>query len=152
MITKNKIILIGLAVLISSSLYLINRNHHSESPSNIKYFSSDDQKVLQAKDEAQKQIDTLISIVKDNKCNVSYDCAVKKDFVENGKHEHMWIEVREFKDGVFYGILDDTPEVVSNIKYHDSTSANQLEVEDWSLHNRSNNTFQGNFLLNLIKH
>jgi uncharacterized protein YegJ (DUF2314 family) len=148
---KNKKILFFCLISIIAILVVSYANKKHENPSNIKSFSKDDPRVIEAKNEAQNQINTFISIVKDGKCNTSYDCSVKRDFVQNNQHEHMWIIVYSYNNGVFYGTLDDTPEFVTNIKYQDPSSAKQDEVEDWLLHKKADNTFEGAFLIKLIK-
>jgi len=77
--------------------------------------------------------------------------AVKTKFTENGKSEHMWVHVNEFKDDYFLGKLVNKPSTMRLIKYGDTTKVHKDDVEDWLLQDFLTNTHVGKFSSEYIR-
>ncbi len=67
--------------------------------------------------------------------------AVKKKFIDKEKVEHMWVHVDSYKEGKFFGTLDNTPIDVKNIKNGDPVVVTMDEVEDWVIVSMKNDVF-----------
>ncbi len=67
--------------------------------------------------------------------------AVKKAFVDKSQKEHMWVSVTNYKDGQFYGVLDNEPIQVKNVRIGDSLTVNNEDVEDWAITSENAGTF-----------
>ena len=112
---------------------------------------------LQAfREEAQKGLTYLIEFMGDHeKDDELFRYAVKTNFIEHGKSEHMWVQVNEFKDGQFLGRLANEPASMKLIKYGEPVKVFGDDVEDWILEDFLTNTkvghFSGNYLRNANK-
>lgn len=57
--------------------------------------------------------------------------AVKMQFEDNGEFELMWINDVSFDGAQFSGVLDSSPQVVTNVKRGDRGTVARDEVRDW---------------------
>src|SRR3990167_6264403 len=90
-----------------------------------------EKELREAKEKAQEGIDYFIDHLKKFAVTEGWMFSVKRDFVENGEHEHMWVEVDTYLDGKFYGRLDNVPETVKESRIETPTSVKKEEIEDW---------------------
>lgn len=106
----------------------------------------DDKVFLALKDTAQKHLQVFINdLNKHGKDGKNYRFGIKSDFVQNGKHEHMWSRIYEYKNGVFKGVFIDSAFTVKNIKMGDKVAINRTAIEDWAIDNLINGETLGNF-------
>lgn len=148
-ISLSKRSLTWLVIIISILLtvsYLYNKNTNT----NFVYLEADDPKIIQAKQQALNEIPYFINVLIENSGSSNHDYSIKTDFVENGEREHMWVEVESYKDGYFYGKLGSEPQIVKEFKFHQSVKVKREDVEDWLLHNKTTNTFEGGFSIKAL--
>jgi hypothetical protein len=56
---------------------------------------------------------------------------VKRAFEQDGRVEHMWVEVKKITDdGVLCGVLDNDPVVVNDVKCGDTVKVELCEIEE----------------------
>jgi uncharacterized protein YegJ (DUF2314 family) len=97
----------------------------------------DDSTFLALKDTAQKHLNIFIdSVSAHGKDTANYRFAIKSDFVEKNKHEHMWSGISGYFKGDFKGIFIDSALEIKKIKTGDKVTINQLDVEDWVIINK----------------
>lgn len=71
--------------------------------------------------------------------------AVKEPISDNGKVEHFWLINVTYKDGVFEGVIDNEPGIVSNVKIGDKRSLKKEEISDWMF--LRNGKIHGNYTM-----
>jgi len=114
--------------------------------------SADDASLMAYKDKAQKELQYLIDFMSDHeKDDELFRYAVKADFVEDGHSEHMWVQVNEFKDGHFLGLLANEPNTIKSIKYRDKLTVKRDDVEDWILQDFLTHTKVGGYSSEYIR-
>jgi len=96
----------------------------------------------EAQDGIQYLIDFMGSHAKDDEL---FKYAVKTGFSENGKSEHMWVQVNEYKKGIFYGKLVNNPNTMKLLKYGDPVTVRREDVDDWILKDDLTGTKVGGF-------
>jgi uncharacterized protein YegJ (DUF2314 family) len=94
------------------------------------------------KDTAQKNIPRFIAAL--NKNLRGYRFLIKSEFTENGKHEHLWSQVKLYSNGIFKGIFIDSPFDLHNIKTGDKIAIKKSAVEDWAVFDRKGIRVDGN--------
>jgi len=95
------------------------------------------------KDTAQKNIPRFIAAL--SKSPRGYRFLIKSEFTENGKHEHLWSQVKVYSDGIFKGIFIDSPFDLHNIKTGDKIAIKKSAVEDWAVFDRKGIRVDGNY-------
>jgi uncharacterized protein YegJ (DUF2314 family) len=114
--------------------------------------SEDDISLKAFKERAQEGLQYLIDFMEAHeKDDELFKYAVKADFIEDGKSEHMWVQVNEFKDGQFLGKLANTPNTIKALKYGDRVDVKREDVEDWILRDDLTNTKVGGFSSEYIR-
>jgi uncharacterized protein YegJ (DUF2314 family) len=69
--------------------------------------------------------------------------SLKFPLTQNGKTEHIWMQVFVYKDGVFTGLLANTPVEGNAYKMGDRMDIKQADVEDWMV--RSEKAIYGGY-------
>jgi len=118
---------------------------------NIKYLSKDNPGVLDAKKQAQTEMGWFIANWQNYSNDSHYIFSIKNNFYDGNEYEHMWVTVTDYKDGIFYGKLDNDPFVVKNLKYNDTVSVKKENVEDWIMYNGYLDKATGGFSINSLK-
>mgnify|MGYP001573294845 CR=1 FL=1 len=98
---------------------------------NLVFIKEDDKRLKLAKKQALKDIDYFIDHLKEFSNEPKWTFSVKKHFVKNNKHEHMWVEIYSYKNGVFYGKIGNDPAVIKGLKYGEPVKVKKAEVDDW---------------------
>lgn len=117
----------------------------SKSNDPVFYAEADDPELLQARDEALKSLDYFISSFSEHCSDSILNYCVKADFVDNGQHEHMWIDLEKIENDQFIGYLDNEPQMVKHVNYGDSISINKGQIEDWLIVDSRTNQYEGGF-------
>jgi len=117
---------------------------------NIEYKSvklvAGDKVFLALKDTAQKHLQTFITGVNAHGLDLkNYRFDVKSDFVQNGRHEHMWSTIYEYKNGNFKGVFIDSAFTVKKMKMGQKVIINRSAIEDWSIENINTGKIIGQF-------
>ncbi len=90
--------------------------------------------------EAQENIEVFLNSV-DKLSSDLKTHAIKKEFIDKGEKEHMWVSVTSYKDDKFTGVLGNEPIWVKNISIGDSVVVNKKDVEDWTIASEKNGQF-----------
>jgi len=85
----------------------------------------------EAKNKAQDEIGYFIEHLKRFSSDEAWEFSVKSDFTQEGKHEHMWVNVESYENGLFKGKLGNDPNTIKGLKLGDSISVKKEDVEDW---------------------
>jgi len=117
----------------------------SKSYDPIVYAEADDPELLQARNEAIKSLDYFIDSFSKHQNDTIFNFSVKADFVDNGQHEHMWVDVEKIENDQFIGYLGNEPQIVKNLKYRDLVSINKSQIEDWLIVDSRTNQYEGGF-------
>ena len=123
------------------------KNTSGESKDKIASMPANDGMLLSYQEKAQEELPYLIEFMETHKDLDAklFRYAVKSNFKEEDKSEHMWAQVYEFKDGYFIGKLANEPASLKLIKYADDVKVDQAEVEDWILEDFLTHTKVGGF-------
>ena len=139
-----KIKLFILALVISCFFISCNgQSKKSEVP--VVYAEANDPELEKAKQEALSTLNQFISSFEKYSKTTKYQYFLKTDFVDNGSHEHMWISINKIDKGTFYGVLDNDPEIVKNIKAEDTVQITKEQIEDWLILNNKTNEMEGGY-------
>lgn len=95
--------------------------------------ADNDPRLMKAKEQALNNLDFFIEMLANHGLDTTYMFSVKADFEENGKHEHMWVETNSYRNGNFYGILGNMPQMITTYKFGDSVTIRREAVEDWMI-------------------
>ena len=107
---------------------------------------TDDSEFLALKDTAQHHLSMFVdSLAQHGEDIQNYRFAAKSDYVEHGKHEHMWSQITGYKNGRFFGVFVDSAFVLKNIKKGDQVSIAAKDIEDWSIYNYQTRHATGDF-------
>ena len=55
---------------------------------------------------------------------------IKKEFKDKKLTEHMWVKISNIKGKIFHGTLDNTPILLTNVKYKDEIKFKREDIED----------------------
>ena len=105
----------------------------------------DNEKIMLAVNEAQENLDVFITEIQKHSKDTNYWFSAKKQFDSPEKIEHFWLEIKEFKNNVFTGILLDEPRWTKDVKAGDTIFIRKKDIEDWFISNESLDIEKGNF-------
>ncbi len=142
---------IGVGCLLLLSSFVTARWSMVAVPDNIVRLEQDDPRFLRAQEEARKEISTFISQWENRASTPGHSFGIKRDFVEEFTHEHMWFAVEKIDQGVFIGTFEDYPLDISNIVFGDPVQATMDEVEDWAIWNAEGELIEGGFLSRYVE-
>jgi uncharacterized protein YegJ (DUF2314 family) len=118
----------------------------AESSHVIVGLSADDPVLHACKEKAQEELPYLVNFMETHERDETlFRYAVKANFIEEGKSEHMWVQVSDFKNGCFIGRLANEPATVTLLKYGDPVKVLRDNVEDWILEDFLTHTKVGGF-------
>ncbi len=89
--------------------------------------SSEDQEMNAAIARARNEVDDFIKIVQAGK----YQVSVKVPIADGDKVEHFWLKDVTYQDGSFNGIIDNDPEIVTNIAIGRKVNVRKEAISDW---------------------
>jgi uncharacterized protein YegJ (DUF2314 family) len=122
------------------------RKKTAKSEHHVVSLPSDDEVLEASKKEAQEGLDYLIESIQNNEKNEElFRYAIKANFIDNDDAEHMWVQVNDFRDGLFIGRLANEPKTIKFLKYGDYVNVLPENVEDWILEDFMTNTKVGHF-------
>jgi len=123
-----------------------------ESGHKIVSLSANDAVLQTYQEKAQDELPYLIDFMNNNERDEElFRYAIKVNFREGEKSEHMWVQVDDFKDDYFFGRLANEPETIQLVKYGQNVKVFREDVEDWILEDFLTNTKVGNFASVYIK-
>jgi uncharacterized protein YegJ (DUF2314 family) len=91
---------------------------------------------------AQAEVDNFIAILDKRQ---GYDFSVKAPITDKGQTEHFWMGDVTYDNGVFEGIIDNEPAVVSNVKLGQKWKIKKADISDWSF--KRNGKIHGNYTM-----
>jgi len=119
--------------------------HSSKSNDPIVYAQADDPELEQARNEATNSLDYFIKSFSDHKSDSIFSYSLKADFVDNGQHEFMWIDLEKIENEQFIGYLGNEPQIIKNVKYGEMITIDKSQIEDWIIVDSRTNTWEGGF-------
>ncbi len=90
----------------------------------------DDPKMNEAMAKARTTVDTFLTALKAPTRNQTM-FAVKVHFKDGSQNEHMWISKVTFDGTKFHGMIDNSPQMVKNVKAGQKVSVAKGEISDW---------------------
>lgn len=98
---------------------------------NVVYVEGDDPEMQAAMAEAKRTVDEFIGHW--NKRSPDKEMfAVKKPYpTRGGSLEHIWIDVTDYRDGVFFGTIANEPMDIEGISLGSQASVPKTEISDW---------------------
>ncbi len=98
---------------------------------NLLWVKKEAKVIKEARKEAQKDIGYFIDNLTKFVNSPNWIFSIKKHFVNDNQHEHMWIAVKSYKNGIFYGTLNNKPLIIKSMKFGDNLEIPKKEVDDW---------------------
>lgn len=77
----------------------------------------------------------------------SFSLKVRYD-APDGYGEHIWLNEVSLKDGVYTGIVNNEPNVITQVKFGDTVTVNPDDISDWMY--LANNKLRGGYTLRAI--
>ncbi len=115
--------------------------------SNIHMVDGDDKAMNIAIETAKEKFDDFDRAFKSNKYDTS-TFAIKLKFpIEKGATgEHIWLSYLTFKNGFYYGIIDNVPEFTTKIKEGQEIKVSKDKISDW-MYSDNNGILKGGFTI-----
>lgn len=132
-INRNTIILSSLfSIILISCGSNITENELPEdlNPDEVRLLDADDERVVEAYEQAQRELDAMESYIKSN-ADGNYLIYVKAKFTERDQVEHMWGSILGMTDDTYSIRLDNEPVYLNLVKYGDTLTISKTEVEDF---------------------
>lgn len=145
-LSKRQIFIIVIVVLILGRIFgrdLISPQVPQNEAQNVRTVSDGSKQEIclnNATKEAQENIGVFLNSVEKLSSNLKTH-SVKKEFVDRGEKEHMWVSVVSYKDDKFIGVLNNEPVWVKNIRIGDVVAVNKGDVEDWNIASEKDGQF-----------
>ena len=137
---------IATVVLITVVFYFFTRFN------NFVFLRADDPEFLEAVQVAQESFPTFEkSFLEYGKTEVlqeEFNYYVKASFTEGEQVEHMWIAVTNINNQIITGLVNNEPQIVTNVLLGDVVTISTDDVEDWGYIDPEGNT-HGFFLYGL---
>lgn len=134
---------INLIMMFSCNSKKIERENQPD----IYNVESNDIEMNKAIENAKQTLDSFEIAFKNNSRVFTF-FGLKKRFEENGIVEHIWIGNIKNVDGKFYGIVDNLPEKINNVKLGDTIEINKNEISDWMY--LKNSKLYGGYTIRLL--
>lgn len=138
-------------LLLISFVMLSCKEKTTKSDDPVIYADANDKELEQAKIEALTKIDFFIESFNKHSNDTVYMFSLKKDFVENGEHEHMWVIVKKIENNKFVGILDNEPQTIRDYRLGDKVTMNKEEIEDWVIYNSTTQEMEGGYSIKVFQ-
>ena len=124
------------------------KNTEREDEQNIYFADDNDEEMNSAMKTAKQTIQEFDNALKSK--NNGYDYfALKVCFDAQKQKEHIWIGNITIKNNEYYGIVNNIPEYVKNIRLGDFIKINKNNISDWMY--ADNKKLIGGFTLRLIR-
>jgi uncharacterized protein YegJ (DUF2314 family) len=117
-------------VSISVALALIAGCNKQSGKDKIISVSGDDPAMNTAIKKARDTVGTFIAALNSPKPNQD-SFTVKMAFVDGKQTEHMWLSPVRYDGNRFHGIVNNDPELVSNVKIGQTASVDPAQISDW---------------------
>lgn len=89
---------------------------------------SDDKEMSEAIKKANQTLTDFNSALQNPKIEVK---SLKVKFETANGNEHIWLSNIEYKDGKYWGILDNEPEYITEYKIGDKIEIDNSKISDW---------------------
>jgi len=99
---------------------------------NVVAYRTDDQNINAAKKTGQSTLPRFHELMA---ANAPGTYTVKFPLTQNGATEHIWMQLTDYKDGTFYGLLANDPVNGNKYKMGDAVQVAEADVEDWMINN-----------------
>lgn len=99
--------------------------------------------IAEAKANVQQFIDAL-----SNPTATQSDFAVKFPVTDGDQVEHMWLMPVRYENGKFRGVINNEPQMVTNVKLGDEVEVAPGEISDWMYFD--NDDFVGGYSVKLL--
>ena len=116
----------------------------------IVYAEGNDPELEKARIEALESLDYFIQSFRKNSNDTIFQYSVKMDFIDNGEHEHMWIMVSKFENGIFSGYLGSEPQIVKNVKVGQYVNVEKELIEDWLIMDTKTGNWEGGYSIKIL--
>ena len=95
---------------------------------NVVAYATANEALAEARKKARDTLPRFVSLMQSN-MKATY--TVKFPLTQNGKTEHIWLQVADMKDGAFVGLLANTPVNGTKYKIGQPMTVASNDVEDW---------------------
>ncbi len=113
-----------------------------EKPATLVTGAFDQDEMDRAMARAKSEVDNFISILKKRE---GYDFSVKVGITDQGETEFFWVVDVNYLNGVFEGVIDNEPGVVSNVRIGQKWRVPKDEIADWSF--KRDGKIHGNYTM-----
>ena len=110
---------------------------------NVKLVDKSSNSYKNAVKEAQLHLPEFIKLLKERETN-NYTFNIRASYTEDGHTEQHWFKVEEYKDEIFFAILNNVPLHFKKLKLHDKLEIKKDQVKDW-LVSQNHEVISGNF-------
>ena len=116
--------------LVSVSWLAWNRaGVEAEKPETLVLVGREDQDEMDAaRDRARREVGAFVAALRAGDGN---NFGVKATITDAGRKEHFWLTDVEYRDGTFFGRIDNEPGIVQNVKIGQEWSVAEAEIADW---------------------
>lgn len=107
---------------------------------------SDDKEMSEAIKKANQTLTDFNSALQNPKIEVK---SLKVKFETANGNEHIWLSNIEYKDGKYWGILDNEPEYITEYKIGDKIEIDNSKISDWMY--LENGKLFGSYTIKLLR-
>jgi uncharacterized protein YegJ (DUF2314 family) len=125
-----------------------NENTNKESEDNLYRTPSEDMGMNNAISNAQSTLEQFDKALKSNQYDKN-SFALKVKFPTSNGAEHIWATDIIVKDGHYFGIVDNLPELTTKVKLGDKIQLEKANISDWMY--SENGTLRGGYTMKLIR-
>jgi uncharacterized protein YegJ (DUF2314 family) len=127
----NKILITALLLIsVFNACNSKQQNADTVTQPNIAQVNSDDEDMNDAISQARLDFNIFDTAYKNHHYNKD-DFSVKVRFKTDNGGEHIWADSITYKNGSYYGILDEDAVAVDNVKAGDRVKINPENISDW---------------------
>ncbi|RZL36523.1 MAG: DUF2314 domain-containing protein [Pedobacter sp.] len=139
-----------LSVFIAICILNCNSNNKVERKNEPTIYSvdEDDAEMNKAMKTAKQTLDSFNYALKNNTRIFTF-FGLKKRFVENDDVEHIWIGNVKFENGKYFGVIDNLPEKIKDVKIGDTVEIGKSEISDWMY--IKNSQLHGGYTIRLLR-
>jgi uncharacterized protein YegJ (DUF2314 family) len=120
----------------------------NEAKDNLYKTPSDDKEMNEAIATAKKTLDQFDKALESNIYDTS-TFALKVRFPTSTGGEHIWVTSIIIKDGDYFGIVDNLPELKTNVKFGDKIKLDKKNISDWMYSDKG--ILRGGYTIKLIR-
>ena len=130
-------------------LFLTSCNSSNSSPTTRVYdVAASDPEMLATVKEARATLSQFLETVQHHDSS-SYNFAVKMPFTDGERPEYIWLGEPAFKNGKWYGTVDNTPDYTHAVKEGERVSFDPTQVTDWNY--TRNGELMGGYSIRLLR-